>query len=87
MKLKIKGEQQEFKNTEEFKIDVKSLDLQENEEVINICIGRIESAYPTYILKQSGLLKQLYSLSIRKLRTGVVFLQWHMLGQGTGHRH
>ena len=54
-KFWIKGEQQTFKDTGQVKIDVKSLDLQENEEGIYICKGRIEGAHPTNIYSRRTL--------------------------------
>ena len=54
-KFLVKGEQQRFRDTEKIKIDLKSLDLQGNEEGIYICKGSIEGARPRYIPKESSI--------------------------------
>ena len=54
-KFLIKGEQQRFRDTEKIKIDLKSLDLQGDEEGIYICKGSIEGAHPRYIPKESSI--------------------------------
>ena len=51
--LWIKREQQRPIDTEKFKINPKSLDLQENEVGLYICKGRIEGTHPTCIPKES----------------------------------
>ena len=77
-KFRIKRERkrQRFRDTEKVKIDVKSLNLQED-EAVDIYKERIEGVHPTS-QKSSGLQKKSYSLSIRELWT----LQCQVLGQG-----
>ena len=42
-----------MQHSEKFKINEKRLDLQQNSEGIDVCKGRIESAYPIYLQNQS----------------------------------
>ena len=61
-----------MKNTEKVKSDIKSLDLQENEEGIYICKGRIEGAHPIYIPKESPLVEKIiFTEHKRTLHGGV----------------
>ena len=73
-KFQIKRNQQGFRSTMEVKIDVKSLNLQENEEGINICKGRIKGFHPTYIPKESSLAENITFAEHKKtLHGGVAF--------------
>ena len=52
-KFWIKSEQQKVQHSEKFKINEKRLDLQQNNEGIYICKGRIEGTYPIYLPNES----------------------------------
>ena len=52
-KFWIKREQQRVQHSEKFKINEKRLDLQQNNEGIYICKGRIEGTYPIYLPNES----------------------------------
>ena len=71
-KFWIKREQHRFRDTEKVKIDVKSLDLQENSEGILVCRGRIEGAHPIYIPKESPLAEKIIFAEHKKTLHGGV---------------